>query len=243
MSEVLDTSQGVSRKKWQCGTLTPERTSDRGRHTIITRRQNAPEKPQTFTGLIFGGGSNPKTKTGTWREPGFPATDNSPVTHVSAADADAMADYLSKTEGVRYWVPTEAEWRWACRAGANTRYPFGENAKELTSYAVFQLNSSGRPSPVAGMRANAWGLFDMLGNVREWCADGAAAFPEGQFTDPRAPVKANGMRVQCGGTFNGRPEYAGRPGWESASCDCDTRGGTMWYLTTVDVGFRLCREP
>ncbi|HUR53918.1 MAG TPA: SUMF1/EgtB/PvdO family nonheme iron enzyme, partial [Gemmataceae bacterium] len=130
---------------------------------------------------------------------------------MSAADAEAMADYLTKTEGVTYRLPTEAEWRWACRAGANTRYPFGGSPKELSWYARYKNNSQGHPGPVGTMRPNAWGLRDMLGNVREWTADGLGPYPEGVVADPRVPQKSNGPRVQCGGTFEGSPEHAGRP--------------------------------
>src|SRR5206468_2291036 len=82
--------------------------------------------PRAGVAKAFGATTGPKGVTGTWREPGFPASDDSPITHVSTADAEAFAAWLGKAEGRTYRLPTEAEWRWACRAGAATRYPFGD---------------------------------------------------------------------------------------------------------------------
>jgi formylglycine-generating enzyme required for sulfatase activity len=113
----------------------------------------------------------------------------------------------------------------------------------LIHYAVYKNTSRGFPEVVGNRRPNTWGLHDMLGNVREWSADGMAPFPEGVFIDPLVGPQPDGMRVACGGYYDGRIDVPDTPGWQSATCDCNTRGGHHWYVAQPSVGFRVCREP
>jgi serine/threonine protein kinase len=190
----------------------------------------------------FGATTGPKTATGTWREPGYPVGDDYPITHVSTADAEAFAAWLTRTEGRKYRLPTAAEWQWACRAGAATRYPFGDRADRIQEYAHVAPNLPRSPVTVGGRRPNAWGLHDMLGNVREWVADGGTRHPEGRFTDPVAPAE-KGLRTSCGGAFNGRTDVPDTTGWKAATCDCNTVVFRTWYECLPDQGFRLVLEP
>ncbi|MBL8827326.1 MAG: SUMF1/EgtB/PvdO family nonheme iron enzyme [Planctomycetaceae bacterium] len=112
----------------------------------------------------------------TWKSPGsYKQTDDMPVVQVSWNDASAFCDWLSKKEGARYRLPTEAEWEFACRAGSVSYHAVCEKSHELTQHAWVKENGSLGGSfvrPVRNWQANAFGLFDVLGNAWEWCADG-----------------------------------------------------------------------
>jgi eukaryotic-like serine/threonine-protein kinase len=145
----------------------------------------------------------------TWQDPGFEQTDEHPVVNVSWNDAVAFAEWLSQKEGPTYRLPTEAEWEYACRAGTTTRYSFGDDQSQLGEYAWFEGNSGDRTHPVGQKKANAWGLFDMHGNVWEWCWDWYADdyYKRSPTDDPRGPDEAC-TRVFRGGSWNIGPDYA-----------------------------------
>ncbi len=106
-----------------------------------------------------------------WRNPGFEQADDHPVVCVSWNDAWAFCHWLSATEDKRYQVPTEAQWEYCCRAGARTRFTFGDDNKELEGYAWLADNAARTTHPVGRKMPNAWGLFDMHGNALEWTSD------------------------------------------------------------------------
>jgi formylglycine-generating enzyme required for sulfatase activity/serine/threonine protein kinase len=128
----------------------------------------------------------------TWRTPGFDQTDEHPVVSVSWNDAVAFAQWLSRKEGKSYRLPTEAEWEYACRAGTTTRFSNGDNEADLVAVgnvadgtakekhpdwtgAIAARDGYVYTAPVGRFQANAFGLYDMHGNVWEWCSDGYAA--------------------------------------------------------------------
>jgi formylglycine-generating enzyme required for sulfatase activity len=132
---------------------------------------------------------------------------NQPVEQVSWHDAVAFCRQLSelpkeKTVGTVYRLPSEAEWEYACRAGTTTCYSFGDNAAILGGYAWESRNSGGREQPVGQLRPNAFGLFDMHGNVWEWCADWYAPdyYTKSPAEDPTGPDSGS-SRVLRGGSF------------------------------------------
>ena len=119
---------------------------------------------------------------------------------------------LNRREGVEtYRLPTEAEWEYAARAGTQTAYHFGDDAARLGAYAWYGDNSDWKPHPVGQKRPNAWGLFDMYGNVSEWVADWYGEYPRGAVADPRGP-SSGANRVFRGGSWNCHAPYCGAAG-------------------------------
>ena len=120
-----------------------------------------------------------------------------------------------------YRLPTEAEWEYACRAGTQTAYFFGDDAAKLKLYAVYKANSENQSRPVAGKLPNPWGLYDMSGNVLEWCHDiyDADYYKNGPAKNPRGPEKGD-TRVLRGGS------------WESPADQC-----TSSYRSKDDPGY------
>jgi len=119
-----------------------------------------------------------------------------PVEQVSWEDAQAFLRKLNAKEGTtHYRLPTEAEWEYACRAGAGI-----DRQGDMSAFAWYDPNSEGRTHAVSQKQANAWGLYDMLGNVYEWCEDWKDAYPSGSVLDPRGPSRGS-VRVARGGSW------------------------------------------
>src|SRR5262249_40147173 len=111
--------------------------------------------------------------------------DDDPVVFVTWHDAVAFCRWLSKKEGKTYRLPTEAEWEYACRAGTKTLYATGDTIS--ASQANLGRSADGKPQrvvKVGSYRPNAWGLYDMHGNVQEWCSDWYGPYEAGRQTDP-----------------------------------------------------------
>ena len=128
-----------------------------------------------------------------------------PVENVSWDDAVEFYKKLSelpdeKKAGRVYRLPTEAEWEYGCRAGSKTAYTFDDEEGLLPEYGWFRRNSSQRTHTVGLLEPNAWGLYDMHGNVVEWCSDWYGEYPKGAVSDPTGPRKG-GNRVARGGSW------------------------------------------
>jgi len=158
--------------------------------------------------------------------------------------------WLSKRTGTSYRLPTEAEWEYACRAGAETAFSFGDDPRKLDDHAWYFGNAE-TPMPVGQKKPNPWGLHDMHGNVAEWCLDRYAA---GAYTrlpqDPPAagpvllPTAALYPHVARGGSWDDHaPECrsASRRGSEPKWNEMDPHGSIWWVWDAPFVGFRIVR--
>ena len=160
-----------------------------------------------------------------------------PVEEVSWEDAVEFCKKLSelpeeKKAGRVYRLPTEAEWEYACRAGSKAAYSLGANSKKLGDYAWFGENSGSQTHPVGEKKANAWGLYDMHGNVWEWCSDWYGKYPKGSVSDPSGPSEGSD-RVSRGGCW----------GLRAASCRSANRSWLAPSIRNYGYGFRVALSP
>ena len=151
---------------------------------------------------------------------------NCPVENISWNDIQEFIEKLNKFEnGITYRLPTESEWEYACRAGSDTKYANNKNIGEL---GWFNRNSKKKPHPAGEKETNDWGLYDMHGNVWEWCATPYNDYPKGDVIDPQDPE--NGYyKVFRGGS------------WDASTYVC--RAANRLYkapdFKRHDIGFRL----
>lgn len=134
-----------------------------------------------------------------------------PVEKVSWEDAVDFCKRLSelleeKKAGRVYRLPTEAEWEYACRAGSKMAYCFGNDSKSLGDYAWFNANSNAQTHPVGEKKPNAWGLYDMHGNVHEWFLDWYGEYSQDAVADPSGPSNVS-TRACRGGAWNSNPFF------------------------------------
>ena len=190
----------------------------------------------------------PKTVAAcSWRSPGFEQKGSHPVVEVSWNDAQAFCAWLSKKSGWTVALPTEAQWEYACRAGTKTIYPWGDNPDGGRGWAncgdrsfkkklggTFAMAGFGWDdgfvftSPVGSFNRNAFGLYDMIGNVKQWCQDWYGPYGKGAVTDPTGPVTGRG-RVIRGASWLSIP-------W---NCGSAARHMDAAENRDCDVGFRI----
>ena len=127
---------------------------------------------------------------------------SNPVERVSWHDSVAFCKKLSQPAGVDIVLPTEAQWEYACRAGTRTRFSFGDdlNYRQLGEYAWYSSNSGNKTHAVGEKKPNPWGLYDMHGDVWEWCEDWYGSYSSGSATDPTGPSRGTN-RVLRGGSW------------------------------------------
>jgi len=152
-----------------------------------------------------------------------------PVETVSWNDATEFCKKLPEKTRQTVRLPTEAEWEYACRAGSKTGFSFGDADEGLGDYAWYGANGGRTTHPVGQKKPNAWGLFDMHGNVWEWCADWYGDYPKGAATDPQGPASGR-FKFLRGGAWHSSPSHC-----RSASRDCDSPD----YRYAIPSGFRV----
>ena len=176
-----------------------------------------------------------------------------PTEMVSWGNAALYCNWRSVTEGLEpcyndagecdfaasgYRLPTEAEWEYACRAGSNTRYSFGANPQDLDQHAWYAGNAGKKTHVVGRRQPNAWGLFDMHGNVTEWCNDffDAAYYQQSPRRNPRGPATGD-QNVLRGGHWGASEESC------TAACRFGDEPGFADACFARDaIGFRCVRR-
>ncbi len=171
-----------------------------------------------------------------------------PVETISWFHAVTFCNLLSEKEGLPlcykigskkvsiigntgYRLPTEAEWEYACRAGTTTKWSFGDDESLLHQYAWYKNNAGGETHPVGDLKPNAWGLYDMLGNLHEFCWDWKDRLSEDSVVDPTGPADGF-VRVYRGGCFKSHSNVE----FQSAYS-----GEVMPHAPQPVIGFRIAK--
>ncbi len=199
-------------------------------------RTEAERDDEGGSGFDVDSGRHETGKKYSWRDTGFPQSDEHPVVNVSWNDAVAFCDWLSRIEGRTYRLPTEAEWEYACRAGTTTLFSTGDEPEGVVTVANLAGAGDGFPftAPVGSFKANAFGVFDMHGNVWEMCADwfDPNYYSYSPATDPKGPLLGS-SRISRGQTWDG-----GGPDARSAHRDCiapTIRGASTGFRVALTI--------
>ena len=159
-----------------------------------------------------------------------------PVEKVSWDETQAFCLKLKEITQAPFGIPTEAQWEYACRAGTKTPFHFGSelNGRQANcdGTAPYGTETKGpylkKTTPVGKYQANAWGLYDMHGNVWEWCSDWEGDYPTGSVTDPIGPATGS-SRVRRGGSWYN----------DAVCCRSAFRLGSVPSFRDYDLGFRV----
>lgn len=154
-----------------------------------------------------------------------------PALGMSQHAATEYCKWLSYKTGKKYRLPTEAEWEYACRAGAATAYFWGDDAAQAKDYGWFAENSKATTQPVGKLKPNKFGLYDIVGNVSEWCSKSSKDDPGiargGDFTEPAAKLRNASRKIET-------------PEWNELDPQSPP---SIWWLSAADfAGFRVVRS-
>ena len=163
----------------------------------------------------------------------------------SSVDSTSLIGMLRSRTGLQFDLPTEAQWEYACRAGTTSLYNNGSSStSELSKLAYYYDNWTGAytwdiPMNVGSFKPNSWGLYDMHGNVREWCLDWYGSVGTDSVTDPKGPSTGSG-RICRGGSYNHSADQVTSLYRENVSPDLGTVNSPDWTYERRNQGFRLC---
>jgi len=234
IGEIMVNSVGMKLKQIPAGTFTmgsKENSNEKPVHEVEISKAfyiGIYEVAQAEYKAVMG--NNPSNFNGT----------NAPVENVNWIDANNFCRKLEEKEraagklpkGYEYRLPTEAEWEYARRAGSKGKYCFGDDVMQLPKYGWFTNNSDSKTHPVGLKKPNAWGLYDMHGNVWEWCKDWYGDYAAGKAKDPLNSSLGSG-RVGRGGSWD---DWASR-------CRSAYRNGNSPGYRNIAIGFRVVLAP
>jgi formylglycine-generating enzyme required for sulfatase activity len=165
----------------------------------------------------------------------FQDNPKNPVEQVSWQDAQAFCQKLRKLTGQDFRLPTEAEWEYACRAGTQTRYYFGDDESQLGDYAWYDENSDSKTHSVGHKKPNDWGLYDTHGNVWEWCEDSW----HDSYANKPENIKNNGSIIWSDSNESYHVLRGGSWNVYSGFCRSANRNWNDAVVRGINVGFRL----
>jgi formylglycine-generating enzyme required for sulfatase activity len=219
----------------------------RGQFAAFVRQANYKTEAERQGWALLWNGAWQKVEGAFWRKCGFDQDDDHPVVCVSWNDAVEFCNWLGRTSGRTVRLPTEAQWEYACRAGTETTYPWGQRPEDGNGWCnAADLSAAGKfpgwiafqwddgyvfTSPVGKFKANACGLYDMTGNAWQWCSDWYEAHKPREAKDQAGPATGT-YRVARGGSWNGGPDY----------CRSAVRRQEPPATSTNMVGFRVVVE-
>jgi formylglycine-generating enzyme required for sulfatase activity len=201
-----------------------------GVNPYIGKESDAVSRPTTpYVEMSFGMGKE-----------NFPAIS---MTHYAAVK---YCKWITAKTGHFYRLATEAEWEYACRAGTTTKYSFGDDESKLGDYAWHFANAGEKYQQVAKKKPNAWGLYDMHGNVAEWVLDAYVADYSKVGDVPYTPGAAEYPHVARGGSWDEDPEGLRSAARRASDASWKMRDPQLpkskWYLTDAQfLGFRIVR--
>jgi formylglycine-generating enzyme required for sulfatase activity len=173
----------------------------------------------------------------TWGDPAMP------MTGITWQGANMFCKWLTESErtakrlppGYLYRLPTEAEWEYACRAGTDNKYYYGNDMEQLGDYGWFVENSGGAVHPAGQKKPNAWGLYDTAGNVWEWCSDWSDEnFLNFDSENPKGPKSSvDNTKVLRGGSFTSGAE----------DLQASARYNYDYKAFRKNIGFRVVCAP
>jgi formylglycine-generating enzyme required for sulfatase activity len=207
-ADLLKTSIGMTLKRIPAGTFAMGSSPEEDSILLNQKPQHTVKISRPFYLGIYEVTQREYTQIMNVNPSKFRGSDSLPVEQVSWFDAVIFCNKLSEREGRKpyyridgqkvsllkgngFRLPTEAEWEYSCRAGTKTPFPFESKDTDIEKYGWFKKNSGGKTHPVGRKKPNGFGLYDMMGNVFEWCGDWFAVdyYEKSPGTDPTGPAE------------------------------------------------------